>query len=93
MKLWVDDVRSAPNGYVQCKSVNEAKCWVEASEVHLSSLAVFELIDCKSAFKADLLSCLHTTDRAFKHSQFYKHVFCLTVLIFAKFIVVIILNY
>ena len=25
MKLWVDDVRPAPNGYVWVKSVNEAK--------------------------------------------------------------------
>ena len=25
MKLWVDDVRPAPEGYVWCKSVNEAK--------------------------------------------------------------------
>lgn len=25
MKLWVDDVRPAPEGYIWCKSVNEAK--------------------------------------------------------------------
>ena len=25
MKLWVDDLREAPEGYVWCKSVNEAK--------------------------------------------------------------------
>ncbi len=25
MKLWVDDVRPAPNGYYWCRSVNEAK--------------------------------------------------------------------
>ena len=25
MKLWVDDVREAPNGYIWCKSVNQAK--------------------------------------------------------------------
>lgn len=25
LKLWVDDVRPAPEGYVQCKSVNNAK--------------------------------------------------------------------
>ena len=25
MKLWVDDVRPAPDGYVWCKSVNETK--------------------------------------------------------------------
>lgn len=25
MKIWVDDVRPAPHGYVWCKTVNEAK--------------------------------------------------------------------
>lgn len=25
MKLWVDDIRPAPPGYVHCRSVNEAK--------------------------------------------------------------------
>lgn len=25
MRLWIDDVRPAPSGYVWCKSVNEAK--------------------------------------------------------------------
>ena len=25
MKLWIDDVRPAPEGYIVCKSVNSAK--------------------------------------------------------------------
>lgn len=25
MKLWIDDVRPAPEGYIRCKSVNDAK--------------------------------------------------------------------
>lgn len=25
MKLWIDDIRPAPEGYMWCKSVNEAK--------------------------------------------------------------------
>lgn len=29
MKLWIDDVRPAPAGYVCCKSVNEAKRLIE----------------------------------------------------------------
>lgn len=32
MKLWVDDVRPAPAGYVWAKSVNEAKSWIESFE-------------------------------------------------------------
>lgn len=32
MKLWVDDIRNAPHGYHWCKSVNEAKKYILATE-------------------------------------------------------------
>lgn len=32
MKLWIDDVRPAPEGYIWCKSVNEAKRKICARE-------------------------------------------------------------
>ena len=32
MKLWIDDVRAAPEGYVWCKSVNKAKWLIEYYE-------------------------------------------------------------
>ena len=32
MKLWVDDVRPAPDGYKWCKSVNEAIALIRASD-------------------------------------------------------------
>lgn len=32
MKLWVDDVRTPPPGYVWAKSVNIAKQWIEQAE-------------------------------------------------------------
>ncbi len=32
MKLWIDDCRPAPEGYVWCKSVNAAKYWIERIE-------------------------------------------------------------
>lgn len=32
MKLWVDDVRPAPEGYVWLKSVNDAKMHIESIE-------------------------------------------------------------
>lgn len=34
MKLWIDDVRPAPKGYVWCKSVEEAKATVCVLELH-----------------------------------------------------------
>ena len=35
MKLWIDDVRPAPEGYVWCKSVNEAKEEIKDREYRL----------------------------------------------------------
>ena len=56
MKLWVDDVRPAPEDYVWCKSVHAAKNAIEARELlngivwyydngTKELLAPFELID------------------------------------------------
>ena len=33
MKLWIDDVRPAPDGYVWCKSVNEIKDVIVCCEI------------------------------------------------------------
>lgn len=43
MKIWVDDVRPAPEGYVWCKSVNETIEKIRDIEFH--SWAAIELID------------------------------------------------
>jgi hypothetical protein len=32
MKFWIDDVRPAPEGYISCKSVNQAKEIIEYTE-------------------------------------------------------------
>ena len=36
MKLWIDDVRPAPEGYVWCKSVNEAKNTIVNANAHFA---------------------------------------------------------
>ena len=46
MKLWVDDVRPAPNGYIWLKSVNQAKKYIEENEAHpFEYFSLIELID------------------------------------------------
>lgn len=50
MKLWIDDVRGAPNGYRTCKSVNEAKNAIVNLEIMrkcsgFKDLYTIELID------------------------------------------------
>ena len=42
MKLWVDDVRKPPVGYVWSKSVYDASCWIIVQENRNER---FELID------------------------------------------------
>lgn len=42
MKIWLDDLRPAPEGFVWCRSVNEAKRAIEEAE---KSVCI-ELIDC-----------------------------------------------
>lgn len=43
MKLWIDDVRPAPEGYIWSKSVNETKTWIDLSD--LPFMENIELID------------------------------------------------
>lgn len=38
MKVWIDDVRPAPEGYVWIKTVNDAKDWIENIEDTLNEL-------------------------------------------------------
>ena len=54
MKLWVDDMRPAPEGYVWCKSVNEAKRKI------YSSKATCVYMDGRSnGYKIDLIDIDH----------------------------------
>lgn len=44
MKIWIDDIRPAPEGYKWCKSVNEAINLIGDVEEYLG-IATIELID------------------------------------------------
>ena len=57
MKLWIDDLRTAPLGYVRIKSVDEAKeCILFAEEQYAKRREV--IYDC-SNFKIDLIDLDH----------------------------------
>ena len=43
MKIWLDDVRPAPDGYVLCLSVNEAQRAVEEAERTGEAIEVLDL--------------------------------------------------
>lgn len=38
MKIWVDDMRPAPNGYVWCNSVNDAINTIKMREVRIKNI-------------------------------------------------------
>ena len=40
MKIWLDDIRPAPEGYIWCKSVNSAKKVIESSRGVISLLDI-----------------------------------------------------
>ena len=42
MKLWIDDVKPAPEGYIWAQSVIEARKWISSTEFFHNK---FELID------------------------------------------------
>ena len=52
MKLWIDDVRPAPNGYIHVKSVNEAKGTIINYEHYVSGI-----LDELDYDDLDLISC------------------------------------
>lgn len=43
IRIWIDDVRPAPDGYVWCKSVDESKefiIWCECTEQHIELINI-----------------------------------------------------
>ena len=43
MKLWIDDVRPAPKGYVWCKSVGQTKQVIRANELRHETIEILDL--------------------------------------------------
>lgn len=69
MKLWVDDVRPAPEGYVWCKSVNDAKAIILYNSKYGCCLEVIDIDHDAGEFACDggdyikLLDWLEETGR------------------------------
>lgn len=45
MKLWIDDVRTAPEGYIWCRSVYRAIKEIEIQENEINEFGMFENIE------------------------------------------------
>lgn len=71
-KIWIDDVRPAPDGYLWCKSVNEAKELILQLEVQNIQIEVLDLDHDSGDYFEDggdyirLLDFLEETGRCYK---------------------------
>ena len=61
MKIWVDDVRPEPEGYVWCKSVNDAKKLIRLRETRIALLDLGDAPDkeYKEKFQITLIDLDH----------------------------------
>lgn len=67
MKVWVDDLREAPNGYIWCKSTNEALRLIvfninDVTEIHLDH-------DMGDTFGGDAINILNELERKSHRSE------------------------
>lgn len=79
MKLWIDDVRPAPEGYYWCRSVNEAKrvieiygSWIDFDNNIVDCIELIDIDHDAGDFAADggdyikLLDWLEDTSRSYQ---------------------------
>ena len=60
MKIWVDDVREAPTGYVWCKSVNE-------------TISLIEKLIKQFEYKSDFSRCVEIIDLDHDAGDFFRY--------------------
>jgi hypothetical protein len=62
MKIWIDDIRPAPEGYSWCESVNEAKMIINAAEVINEIIEVIDLDHDAGDYASDGGDYIHLLD-------------------------------
>ncbi len=69
MKIWLDDIRPAQEGYVQCKSVNEAIVIIEENK---NNIEVIDLDHDLGDFAKDGGDAICLMDYLVENELFYK---------------------
>lgn len=69
MKIWLDDIRPAPEDYVQCKSVNEAIVIIEENK---NNIEVIDLDHDLGDFAKDGGDAICLMDYLVENKLFYK---------------------
>ena len=73
MKLWLDDLRPAPEGYVWCKSVGEAKATIMCTEIKAKQANMYQMFDLVDKFMIELIDLDHDAgDFAFDGGDYIK---------------------
>ena len=71
MKLWIDDVRPAPQGYIWCKSVGQTKQVIRANELRHETIELLDIDHDAGDYAFDggdfikLLDWMEFTNRSF----------------------------
>lgn len=71
MKLWIDDVRPAPTGYVWCKSVGQTKQVIRDNELRYETIELLDIDHDAGDYAFDggdfikLLDWMELTNRSF----------------------------
>lgn len=72
VKIWLDDVRSAPTGYTWCKSVNETIKYIEDCENKGLSIDLLDLDHDLGEFAIDGGDGIKLVDWLAETKRFYK---------------------
>ena len=71
MKIYVDDLRPVPEGYVGCKSVNETIALIEKIEKEQGVIEVLDLDHDLGDYSCDGGDAIKLLDYLVEHERFY----------------------
>lgn len=71
MKIWVDDLRPVPTGYVGTKSVNEAVALIEECELSGEPIELIDLDHDLGDYASDGGDAIKLLDYLAEHEKFY----------------------
>lgn len=72
MRIWVDDIRKVPEGYIGCKSVNETIALIEKLELEGKNIRIIDLDHDLGSYASDGGDAIKILDYLVEYDKFYK---------------------
>ena len=72
MKVWLDDERAVPNGYIGAKSVNQAKHLIECAEKNNEPIELLDLDHDLGSYASDGGDAIKLMDWLVERGTFYS---------------------